>query len=343
MISSQDFYAPFHGHESRHLQDLVDHLRQKQRKIVFLAGDSSLDNKYWFRDRAEATNGYEEVLHPPRSKQDIAYWINKLIVEGDGYENLSPYVAVNGAVEESTVGRRACGRLLSQDSIIRNNIQPDDYLVVSVGGNDIALAPNLCTALNMVTLLRCTPTSCIQGANGIALPCEECCCGCGFSCANALFGCPPSVGYFIHLFKTRVEAYLKNLTAIHRPRKILVCQIYYPDETADGSWADGTLSALGYNTDPAKLQLVIRKIFALATQQIQVPGSEVIAVPLFLALDGKDSSQYVQRVEPSAKGGEEMARLLVDAMVDDGGKAQMEARFQLHREKMDRLLEGEVG
>ena len=146
------------------------------------------------------------------------------------------------------------------------------------------------------------------------------------------------MGYFIHLFKTRVEAYLKNLTAIHRPRKILVCQIYYPDETADGSWADGTLSALGYNTDPAKLQLVIRKIFALATQQIQVPGSEVIAVPLFLALDGKDSSQYVQRVEPSAKGGEEMARLLVDAMVDDGGKAQMEARFQLHKEKMDRLL-----
>jgi hypothetical protein len=114
--------------------------------------------------------------------------------------------------------------------------------------------------------------------------------------------------------------------------------IYYPDEMADGSWADGTLSALGYNNNPAKLQLVIRKIFALATQHISIPGSEVIAVPLFLSLDGKDSSQYVQRVEPSVKGGKEMARLLVDAMASDAGKVKMEARSQLHQQEMDRVL-----
>lgn len=340
MISSRDFYSPFHGHDPAHMQILVDHMRQKQRQVVWLAGDSSLDNKYWFRDQADATNGLEEVLQPPRCKQDIAYWINKLIAdqEGEGYENLKPFVAVNGAVEESTVGRRACGRMLSQDTVIRDNIQPEDYLVVSVGGNDIALAPNCCTALNMVTLLRCTPTACIKGGFGVALPCEECCCGCGFSCLNSLFGCPPSVGYFIHLFKTRVESYVKNLTGIHRPRKIVVCMIYYPDEVADGSWADGTLSALGYNNNPAKLQLVIRKIFALATQHISIPGSEVIAVPLFLSLDGKDSSQYVQRVEPSVKGGKEMARLLVDAMASDAGKVKMEARSQLHQQEMDRVL-----
>ena len=111
--------------------------------------------------------------------------------------------------------------------------------------------------------------------------------------------------------------------------------IYYPDENPDGSWADATLSALGYNSNPAKLQLVIRKIFALATQEIKVRGSEVVAVPLFVSLDGKNSDDYVQRVEPSASGGEKMARLILDA-VEDGGRAKMDALFKVHAEDMNR-------
>jgi len=42
---------------------------------------------------------------------------------------------------------------------------------------------------------------------------------------------------------------------------------------------------------------------------------EVVAVPLFHALDGKTSSDYVSRVEPSVTGGEKMARLIVDAIL----------------------------
>ena len=33
----------------------------------------------------------------------------------------------------------------SQDELIRRNIQPQDYLIISVGGNDVALQPLLCT------------------------------------------------------------------------------------------------------------------------------------------------------------------------------------------------------
>ena len=240
-------------------------------------------------------------------------------------------------MEESTVGSRSCGRLRIQDAVIKDNIQPEDCLIVSVGGNDIALAPNLCTVINMLVLLRLIPASWLKESRGVGLPCEECCCGCGFSCINTACGCPPGMGYFIHLFKTRIEAYVKNLTSIHRPKRILICMIYYPDEHPDGSWADPVLSSLNYDKDARKLQLVIRKVFQLASQQITIPGSEVIAVPLFLALNGKNTSDYVQRVEPSAAGGEKMARLLVDAM-DDGGRSRIDSDFTVHRQTMDRMI-----
>ena len=47
--------------------------------LVFFAGDSSLDNKFWFENRARATNGYEHILRPPESKLDVAYHVNKLL------------------------------------------------------------------------------------------------------------------------------------------------------------------------------------------------------------------------------------------------------------------------
>jgi hypothetical protein len=37
----------------------------------------------------------------------------------------------------------------------------------------------------------------------------------------------------------------------------------------------------------------------------------VVPVPLFEALDGKNTDDYVQRVEPSVQGGRKMAKLLL--------------------------------
>jgi hypothetical protein len=37
----------------------------------------------------------------------------------------------------------------------------------------------------------------------------------------------------------------------------------------------------------------------------------VIPFPLFSILDGKDSHDYVQRVEPSSQGGEKIAQALL--------------------------------
>jgi len=53
----------------------------------------------------------------------------------------------------------------------------------------------------------------------------------------------------------------------------------------------------------------------LATQKIRIPGTEVIGFPLFEVLDGKTSSDYEQRVEPSTTGGMKMADKLMDTIL----------------------------
>ena len=42
--------------------------------------------------------------------------------------------------------------------------------------------------------------------------------------------------------------------------------IYYPDEKSTQSWATLPLSLLGYERDPSKLQLLIRKAYEEVTR-----------------------------------------------------------------------------
>lgn len=66
------------------------------------------------------------------------------------------------------------------------------------------------------------------------------------------------------------------------------------------------------SAQPSRLQTAIRKVFELATSRIRIQGTEVVAYPLFRALDGSDTSDYVQRVEPSPRGGAKIAHGLMD-------------------------------
>ena len=317
MSRISNFYAEYHGHRPEHLRKIEAGLRssfQDLRQTIYLAGDSSLDNKYWFQESATACNGYEAYLEPPVSKQDIAYWMNyELKMRGLG-ETL---FCLNAAVEESSIGSRACGRLHDQDIVIRDTIQTGDTLVVSIGGNDIALCPSICTILNMLCLVCCTTTSCLKmNTCGHALPCDDCCCGCGPGFCSNLISWPPGYGYFLHLFGTRVKSYLEKLTSTTKPATIIVCMIYYPDELVSASWADPALRALGYNSDPLKLQALIDAVFRDAVQRIKVSGSNVVGVPLSAAMNGKNTMDYCARVEPSALGGHKMATLILDAIIN---------------------------
>jgi hypothetical protein len=197
------------------------------------------------------------------------------------------YFCINGAVEESTLADRFNGELLVHDVFVRDHLLPEDVIVISAGGNDIALRPSGWTILSVIALL-CQPMGAIESGLAVGL------------------------GHFKSLFKTRVEGYIKSVCKKQTPKLVVVCMIYYLDEIPGGSWADNVLAMLGYNKNPAKLKLLIRKVFEIATKQIKVDGVEVRAFPLFDVLDGKISSDYVQRVEPSAQGGEKIGRALVN-------------------------------
>ena len=148
-------------------------LRSQSNALIWTAGDSSLDNKYWFNDTLPAVGVYKDVLHPPQSVCDVTYWLNSLL-EGDRYNNIHSsadchderrriikYAAINTAVEATTLNERTYS-LRSQDKFIRDNISSNDVLIVSVGGNDIALCPTPCTIASVAGLL-CLPTRCLEG------------------------------------------------------------------------------------------------------------------------------------------------------------------------------------
>jgi len=297
-VDAFEFYSNYDGHPLRNLDTIFTAVREQaqDRPIIYLAGDSSLDNKHWLfpktgpndllQDRyaGPAPPLYQSVLQPPRSIRDVAFWMNEKL--GDRATPL------NCAIEATTLANRDKGKLLKQDRFIRDHLTHRDFLVVSIGANDIALAPTSATIENMGRLLQ-SPLADID--NGVA----------------------PGMSYFVHLFRDKVRTYIEGLLEKNKPRAVVVCMIYYPDESADDSargWADTTLAMMGYNVQPQRLQAAIRKVYELATNKISISGTQVIPCPVFTVLDGKTSADYVARVEPSILGGKKMADLICDSL-----------------------------
>merc|ERR1712187_1026702 len=129
-------------------------------------------------------------------------------------------------------------------------------------------------------------------------------------------GWAPGMAYFENLFGDKIQALVRRLVAGKaKPAKVLVCMIYFLDEQPGGSWADYVLEKLGYNSNPGKLQLIIRTLYErLSTRGFDVPGTIVEPFPLFEVLDGKDTDDYCQRVEPSVQGGQKMAQAILQAL-----------------------------
>ena len=130
-----DYYEEYYGHPVGQLAAVHSSLRsQGKESMIFLVGDSSLDNKYWFKEEAVALNGYERVLKPPKMRCDVSYHVNRALAE----RNVRGMACLNAAVEATTLNDRSQGFLLSQDRFVRDNITENDILVVSVGGNDVS-------------------------------------------------------------------------------------------------------------------------------------------------------------------------------------------------------------
>ncbi len=157
-INSNKFYGEYYGHKVKHLRALHVPLRESCDSLIWTAGDSSLDNKYWFSDPRPSVGAYANILDPPTSNADITYWLNYICEERGS--NPIRRAAINTAVEATTLNQRTF-RLLPQDRFLRDNICESDVLVVSVGGNDVAFAPLPCTILSVLSL-TCLPTSLLE-------------------------------------------------------------------------------------------------------------------------------------------------------------------------------------
>ena len=93
------YYSNYYGHTIEDLTKVHKYFRLQQKNIIFLAGDSSLDNKYWLKNQyIDALNGYDKILTPKLMKQDICYHMNKKLAQ-----NKQNYACINTAREESTI------------------------------------------------------------------------------------------------------------------------------------------------------------------------------------------------------------------------------------------------
>jgi hypothetical protein len=297
-INTSRFYFEWRGHtipDAAAFRSITQSLRP-DKPIIYLAGDSSFDNKYWVPSSSpfgepltvDVPEIYLAALERPTPKPDIAFWLNHFL--GDSA------TAINLAVEASTLRERNDG-LLDHDKFIRDNIGPEDILIVSIGANDIALKPTFGTICNMLLLAWLTPRCFLE--QGTAL--------CFY--------------YLKNLFKNQVNAYISRLVEKQKPRAVVVCMIYYPLEAHAGSqrsWADIPLKFLGYNRFPGRLQAAIKQMYELATKEIQILGVDVIPTALFEVLDGKNEDDYTARVEPSAEGGRKIAahlKEIIDGLI----------------------------
>eukprot|EP00415_Alexandrium_ostenfeldii_P000841 UN0841 len=216
--------------------------------------------------------------------RDVAFWLTSA---GDSARH--SFVALNTAVEESIISGRSRD-LLPQDAFIRDNITSNDILIISAGGNDVALKPTLGTQAALAKL--------IAGQRDEAM------------------------AYFRRLFKEDMESFASCLVAKSKPRLVIVCMLYFLDESSSQQgFADDTLRRLGYNEDPGVLQGIIRAVYEDAVRQVSVDGTQVVPFPLFEVLDGKDTRDYLHRVEPSVVGGEKMANALAQVISDHLGIA----------------------
>lgn len=286
-IDCEAFYSNYFGHPPEQLRSLLEH-RPSNRPTLFLVGDSTLDNKYWLprhsekhpdayiRSRFEPPDDAEEHSAQCTLARDVAYWLSTACPS---------YTVMNCAVEQSILRTRVSGALLEHDELVRDHISPGDILVVSVGGNDVALSPTLATAAAVF--------------------------------ANSQFGGSVGIATLTSLFRDQMQRYVSQLVLKQKPSLIVLCMVYFLDEDAKHpSWASLALKILGYNSNPAKLQATMRKVYEEALCNIRIDGCKVAYAPLFEALDGKTTEHYVDRVEPSELGGQVMANFL-KGVIDD--------------------------
>ena len=159
-----------------------------------------------------------------------------------------------------------------------------------MGGNDIALKPSMSTITSMASLMMLNSLDDIRSGPDKAW----------------------GLSHFVTLFRDGIRNYVLKLIQKTRPKQVVVCMLYFPDASDKiQSWASQTLDLLGYSKDPKRLQAAIESIYRHAIKAIKIDGVKISYFPMFRTLDGTETQDYVQLVEPSGLGGAKLARNLI--------------------------------
>ena len=276
LVNAIVFYTNYKGHPLEDIYRLVKKFRENQRRIVWLVGDSSLDNKHWLFEEDKATttlslenkwcakaiNGYEQVLTPPRMVKDVCYWINTQLENTD-------MVCVNAAVEEACLGDAPN----AHDGFVLSHLKSGVFVIISIGGNDLILKPSPSTLVSMGIGTYLIPNWCLNSA-------------------LAWFPNP-----LYDLFVTRTQEYVD---LFFKASRIVVCTPYFPC-LSGGGWASRILNQI----DMDKAQTTIRYVHNQYHKSLK---GIFYALPLYDVLDYKCEDDYKYRVEPSVQGGFKMGR-----------------------------------
>jgi hypothetical protein len=289
-INSNNYYNNYYGHNNYYLDFLIYCFKFKDKKIIYLAGDSTLDNKHWIQNTAAAVNLYYEILKPDICKTDMCYWINVNINE---YKNASDFICINTAVEEASLSDKI--KLNSSDSLISKHITSNDILIVSIGGNDIALKPNLETIKNLALILLKYTANDFMDSEIIN---------------------KPEIKYFIDYFYTQILNYINKLICKDKPSLILICWIYFLDLKNVKSWSNTILNSINYSNNPERIQSLIRIIYTHSITKIKIDNVQMKYFPMYEILDGTDTNDYAERVEPSSSGSMKLAKRMTQIIFE---------------------------
>lgn len=276
------FYHRYLGHSVEDLRLLEQYARVQGKTIVWLAGDSTLDNKFWVLEcddmAKQAPQNLKAVFDDEAfCRADVAYWMN----------TMNPHhITINTAVEEATIGSKMVN-LNESDRFIQEHILEKDTLIVSIGGNDVAHKASFLTLLSLAVIILATPMFLWQ-----------------------YLAWTPPMRHLDRLFRRDCEQYVESLVLKTKPKRVLLCTVYYPDITGGKrrGWASEALKWLKYDSNPDRLQKFIDLIHDKCTSKIRVTGNTSIHhIALSQTLNGSDTKYYVQRVEPSVNGGKKIA------------------------------------
>jgi hypothetical protein len=266
MINDVEFYGR-PGHLISHLTTIQEQFEADYRPIVYLLGDSILNNQsYLDKTMLAAVNGYEKILcdedgNPGKMLPDVCYYLSKLMAD-----NGKPYAVINSAIDKTWLETRK-NNLTIHDMFVANRFIRRDVLVISIGADDLTVNPSLKTLWNLATL--------------------------------NYFNSRRALDYFVRMFRDNTQIYVNKLleNSNVKPSKIVLCMFFYPNRQQTRS------------SRPEILEAAIQQLHK-SISQVTVPGVEIVACPLYEALDSNSADDYHDRLTPSRKGGKKIAKKL---------------------------------